>query len=262
MATEKVFEVNKEMELTSMMQLVDLNGSMVNFQSDFTITSTGDILVAIVNQHQLDNGEINFERVNGSYSRRIVYQDNVHQNHFLALKSAPSTTEKCRIIIRLREVLPNVRRKDRDQDNLLDKEERRVRFQEDANTPRVNTPRDRDPRDMRDIRDSAPRDREDPRDMRDMRDSTPRDRDPRDMRDMRDSAPRDIDSRASLPSTLEPDEKQEIHDQLQELYQQEDYTDNPAEQKPQPKHHNPYYLVGITCIVLFLLMVSYKFIRK
>ena len=315
-APEKVFEVNKDMDLTSIMQLVDLNGTMVNFQSDFTITSPGEISVAIVTQHQLDNGEIQFEKVSGSYSRRITYQENVHQNHFLGLKSNPPTT--CHITIRLKE-LPQtvVRRKTHEN---VETDERRVRFQDDVTRPdiqrntRQDAPRDtrldssrdmgrdmRDtPRDMgRDMRDT-PRDmgrdmRDTPRDMgRDMRD-TPRDmgrdmRDtPRDMgRDMRDT-PRDMNRdrethrdmgrdrdanrdrtdsvRVPMPTTLDPSVKQELHDQLQELYQQEDYVDNPtptpADDKiPPPKHHNPYYFVGIICITLFVLLMSYKFFLK
>ena len=227
-APEKVFEVNKDMDLTSIMQLVDLNGTMVNFQSDFTITSPGEISVAIVNQHQLDNGEIHFEKVSGSYSRRITYQENVHQNHFLALKSNPPVT--CHITIRLKELPLNaVRRKTHERD--IDTDERRVRFQDDATTPR----------DMgRDMRTDAPRDMG-----RDMGRDTPT-------------------PRASMPSTLEPSVKQELHDQLEQLYQKEDYADNPTpdDKTPPPKHHNPYYFVGIICITLFVLMMSYKFLIK
>ena len=312
-APEKIFEVNKDMELTNIMQLVDLNGTMVNFQSDFTITSPGEISVAIVNQHQLDNGEIHFEKVSGSYSRRITYQENVHQNHFLGLKSNPPTT--CHITIRLKELPLNaVRRKTNDRD--IDTDERRVRFQDDATAPRdmrADKPRDmvRDiGRDMvRDMRADAPRDmgrdtpmpRDMARDMmgRDMRTDTPRDmgrdmgrdmradasrdmgRDtpaPRDMgRDMRADAPRDMGRdmrtdaqptpRASMPSTLEPSVKQELHDQLENLYQKEDYADSPTSATDDktltpPKHHNPYYFVGIICITLFVLMMSYKFLIK
>jgi len=280
-APEKVFEVNKDMDLTSIMQLVDLNGTMVNFQTDFTITSPGEISVAIVNQHQLDNGEIHFEKVSGSYSRRITYQENVHQNHFLGLKSNPPTT--CHITIRLKELpLNSVRRKTHERD--IDNDERRVRFQDDATAPR-DTRSDKS-RDMgrtdvsldmgRDMRTDATRDmgrdmRTDaPRDMgRDMRTDVSRDMG-RDMgRDMRTDVSRDMGRdtptpRASMPSTLEPSVKQELHDQLEQLYQKEDYADNPTpdDKTPPPKHHNPYYFVGIICITLFVLMMSYKFLIK
>jgi hypothetical protein len=268
-APEKVFEVNKDMDLTSIMQLVDLNGTMVNFQSDFTITSPGEISVAIVNQHQLDNGEIQFEKVSGSYSRRITYQENVHQNHFLGLKSNPPTT--CHITIRLKE-LPQtvVRRKTHEN---VETDERRVRFQDDVTRPDIqrNTRQDA-PRDTRldSSRDMGRDMRDTPRDMgRDMRD-TPRDmnRDRETHRDMgrdRDANRDRTDSdRVPMPTTLDPSVKQELHDQLQELYQQEDYVDNPtptpADDKiPPPKHHNPYYFVGIICITLFVLLMSYKF---
>jgi hypothetical protein len=274
-APEKVFEVNKDMDLTSIMQLVDLNGTMVNFQSDFTITSPGEISVAIVNQHQLDNGEIQFEKVSGSYSRRITYQENVHQNHFLALKSNPPTT--CHITIRLKELPQNaMRRKTNERD--IDTDERRVRFQEDATAPRdmrADKPRDMRTDVSRDMGRDMGRDMrstEAPRDMgRDMRTDVSRDMG-RDMRtdvsrdmgrdNMRTEAPRDT-PRASMPSTLEPSVKQELHDQLEQLYQKEDYADpTPDTKPPTPKHHNPYYFVGIICITLFVLLMSYKFLIK
>jgi hypothetical protein len=252
-APEKLFEVNKDMELTSMMQLVDLNGTMVNFQSDFTITTSDEILVAIVNQHQLDNGELHFEQAGKSYSRRVTYQENEHQNHYLAIKSLPSQTAKCHVTIRLRELPPLAKRKTQDRDvmnsRLDDREDRRVRFQDDM--PREPRDMSRDPRDMsRDPRDM-------PRETRDMS-REPRDM-PREPRETR-NTPR------SFPSELEPSVKKELSDQLEELYQQEDYVDNVEHddnaKKPQLKHQNPYYLVGIICVALFVLMLSYKFLRK
>jgi hypothetical protein len=132
--------------------------------------------------------------------------------------------------------------------------------------------RDMPPRDMaRDMtRDMPPRDmaRDMTRDMtRETRD-TPRET-PRNMsretRDMPRETPR------AFPSELDPSTKKELHDQLHELYQKEDYVDNDDDddvdvddviKKPQVKHQNPYYLVGIICVSLFVLMLSYKFLRK
>lgn len=107
------FEVNKEIEVTPMMQLVDLNGTKVNFQSEFTVSSDSNkIGIAIVSQEQLDNGDIRFEPMEegGTYSRRITYQKNAHQNHFIALKKLDKdeTPVAARIIVRLKE-LPLVR---------------------------------------------------------------------------------------------------------------------------------------------------------
>ena len=266
-AHEKLFEVNKDMELTSMMQLVDLNGTMVNFQSDFTITTPDDVLVAIVNQQQLDNGELQFDKAGKSYSRRVTYQENEHQNHYIAIKSLPSQTAKCHVTIRLRELPPLATRKKHSELNSLnDREDRRVRFQDDVNVSR----------DMaRDMNREAPRDmnRDMTRDMnrdmtRDMNREAPRDMS-REPRSTRDTSRETRDTRSSFPSQLEPSAKKELHDQLEELYQQEDYVDNVDDnvdndntKKPQLKHQNPYYLVGIICVALFLMMLSYKFLRK
>ena len=103
------FEVNKEIEITPMMQLVDLNGTKVNFQSEFTVSSDSNkIGIAIVSQEQLDNGEIRFEPMEegGTYSRRITYQKNAHQNHFIALKKLDKdeTPVAARVIVRLKEL--------------------------------------------------------------------------------------------------------------------------------------------------------------
>lgn len=103
------FEVNKEIEVTPMMQLVDLNGTKVNFQSEFTVSSDSNkIGIAIVSQEQLDNGEIRFEPMEegGTYSRRITYQKNSHQNHFIALKKLDKdeTPVAARVIVRLKEL--------------------------------------------------------------------------------------------------------------------------------------------------------------
>ena len=218
--------------------------------------------------------ELHFEQAGKSYSRRVTYQENEHQNHYLAIKSLPSQTAKCHVTIRLRELPPLAKRKTQDRDvmnsRLDDREDRRVRFQDDM--PREPRDMSRDPRDMsRDPRD-MPRE---PRDMsRDPRDMS---RDPRDMpRETRDMSrePRDMprepretrNTPRSFPSELEPSVKKELSDQLEELYQQEDYVDNVEHddnaKKPQLKHQNPYYLVGIICVALFVLMLSYKFLRK
>jgi hypothetical protein len=140
--TSPVFEVNKEFSVTSIMQLVDLNGSMLNFQTEFTIATkdpSKTVLVAIVNQNQLDNGEINFEPTeNGRYSRRITYRENTHLNHFIALKKQggggadDESTIDCNIIIRLKEMEPRDDLQDnkdnKDNKGNKDKEKKMVSF--------------------------------------------------------------------------------------------------------------------------------------
>jgi hypothetical protein len=101
--------IKKEIKATSVMQLIDINGEKVAFQSDCLIStkdSSKNILIAIVNQDELDNGDINFEpSENGKYGRRVTYQDNIRKNHFLCIKKKPSEEDvECDITIRMKEI--------------------------------------------------------------------------------------------------------------------------------------------------------------
>ena len=109
-----IFEMKKDILVDHVMQLLDLNGTSSNFQTDFAITikdPSKKILVCVVNQEELDNGEINFERSeDGKYSRRVTFCENKHINHFIACKKDPSdqSPEKieCNVVVRLKK-LPN-----------------------------------------------------------------------------------------------------------------------------------------------------------
>lgn len=110
---DKVYELKKEIDVSNIMQLIDINGTKQNFQSDFMITlkdPSRKILVAIVNQEQLDNGELNFELCeDGKFGRRVTFQENMLQNHFIAVKKIPNDkddTVSCSIVIRLTELPP------------------------------------------------------------------------------------------------------------------------------------------------------------
>jgi hypothetical protein len=109
----KIYEVKKEVEAVDTMQLVDLNGSKINFQSD-CLVSTDDpsktLLLSIVNQDELDNGEFSFEpSEEGKYARRVTFDENVKKNHFLCIKKHPSDPDEkinCTVIIRMKEIPP------------------------------------------------------------------------------------------------------------------------------------------------------------
>jgi hypothetical protein len=290
MATpEKVFEVNKSMELSSMMQLVDLNGTMVNFQSDFTIASDdNNILVAIVNQNQLDSGDFQFEQVNGSYSRRITYQENKHQNHYIALKCGPTQTAKCQVTIRLRELQPIVRKRET-------VDERHVRFEDpDMNMPIqgksqvMNKGMEQD-MSYQGMNQSIEQGMSKSHGQNN-RQSMEQDMSYQGMNEQGMSKSHGQNNRQSmeqgknhgidhgrsqherrevLPSNLSPSLKQEIKDQLENLHYQEDYEESPDTQtanmdieKKKKEKKNPYYLFGIVCLILCAIILSYKFLGK
>lgn len=105
---DKIYEVKKAVTLTPNMQLIDLNGSRQNFQSDVVARAakpTQSFRACVVNQEQLDNGEISFETSdNGKYARRVTFQDDRMVNHYLAIKGEEGT--ECSIVVRLREMPP------------------------------------------------------------------------------------------------------------------------------------------------------------
>ena len=112
MAEDKIYEVKKDISVDSVMQLIDLNGTSPNFQSDFIISMkdpSQNILVCVVNQDELDNGEINFERSEGGkYARRVTFCENKHLNHFIACKKDPSDKSEnnveCNVVVHLKKL--------------------------------------------------------------------------------------------------------------------------------------------------------------
>ena len=107
---DKIYEVKKDISVDSVMQLIDLNGTSPNFQSDFVVSMkdpSKNILVCVVNQDELDNGDIKFERSEGGkYARRVTFSENKHVNHFIACKKDPSDkTEnnvECNVVVHLK----------------------------------------------------------------------------------------------------------------------------------------------------------------
>ena len=110
-----VFEIKKIIEVNKTMNLLDLNGSKINFQSEFIITakdSSKNYSATVVNQEELDQGTFNFENsVEGKFTRKVIFQDNKHQNHFVAIKklSNDRSTDPiiCDVVITLQE-LPSI----------------------------------------------------------------------------------------------------------------------------------------------------------
>lgn len=112
MADKKVLELKTTVEVEKSMKLIDINGKKINFRSECIVTPTSDepFYIAIVNQNELDNGNVNFEVCNGVFSRRVTYEseDDEHINHYIAFKKLPSTDEKKlikpNVIVRLTEL--------------------------------------------------------------------------------------------------------------------------------------------------------------
>jgi hypothetical protein len=112
MTDKKVLELKTTVEVEKSMKLIDINGKKINFRSECIVTPTSDepFYIAIVNQNDLDNGDVNFEVCNGVFSRRVTYEseDDEHINHYIAFKKLPSTDEKKlikpNIIVRLTEL--------------------------------------------------------------------------------------------------------------------------------------------------------------
>jgi hypothetical protein len=108
-------EVRKQVELNNTMTLLDLNGTIKSFKSEFIISSknpTRKYLIAIVTQDQLDKGDIQYvlSEQDGKFSRKVSYHLPEHLNHFLAIKKeADDKNEEpliCDVYIRLTEESP------------------------------------------------------------------------------------------------------------------------------------------------------------
>lgn len=114
MTDDKVYEVKKTVTLTKHLQLIDLNGLRVNFQSDCMLSVKSDqrFQACIVTQDDLDEGRLNFEdSEHGKYARRVVYQKNTPLNHFAAIRLCPSKDVEedeedieCSVVVRLKEL--------------------------------------------------------------------------------------------------------------------------------------------------------------
>ena len=76
--------------LSSVKQLVDLNGNSTNVDITFTAKSLDncDFYALVVDQKTLDSDvPLEFKLAKGSISANIISNNNVYQNHFLCLKS-------------------------------------------------------------------------------------------------------------------------------------------------------------------------------
>jgi hypothetical protein len=299
MASTEIKEINKEIEVTPMMQLIDLNGTIVNFQTEFTISTENDnILVAIVNQPQLDHGDFDFEPIKNTFARRITYQDNIHQNHYLAIKCEQGKTGKCKIISQIKP-LPVIKKRDKNVHFERDPKEDVNQYVDKQTVPRLSTPignerqpsqrmtplqdpEHRAPQRMapqdpdhrafqrmappQDPEHRAPQRMAPPQEQRNLPDPRMSSQDPR----MNHAPERGQREETHDVHKLSPTIKQEIHDQLADLCQKENYMerdhkdDHKDEHKDEhkPKKMNLYYIVGIVCLLICFILICKRFMKK
>lgn len=78
----------------SIRKLIDLNGDLVNFNIEFTITSKEpeEFYICIVDQNTLNTKkELEYKKVKNSISGSVTQDKNVYQNYFLVLKADKPT---------------------------------------------------------------------------------------------------------------------------------------------------------------------------
>lgn len=95
----------KTYNLGKISQLIDLNGNMTNFVSDFEIKSLQKkpIQLAVVTQTQLDSGNLDFRDLeNGFLAGSVSSDDDVYQNYYLVLNAKEET--EAEVTVNTREI--------------------------------------------------------------------------------------------------------------------------------------------------------------
>lgn len=107
---KKILELNTKVNVEKSMKLVDIHGKKINFQSDCSIktSSKEPFYIAIVNQTELDEGKIPFEKFTNPFERRVTFksEDNEHLNHYIAFKSSSDKEIVCDVNIKLSDIEP------------------------------------------------------------------------------------------------------------------------------------------------------------
>jgi hypothetical protein len=131
--------IKSTVEVDTVKKLIDLNGSKVNFYSEFMIDSKNpkrNFLVAVLDQDDLDNGSLNFEpSTNGQFARSIIYQNNVLKNHFIAVKRLPDDKSKEALVcdvIRVLEKLPMIEQSKLKEQNISPETEEKKMISDDV----------------------------------------------------------------------------------------------------------------------------------
>lgn len=99
----------KKYNISSIKQLIDLNGRVVNFHLTFTVKSLSNepFDALVVTQEMLDsNAPLNYQRAEGEISGQIKNDNNVYNSYFLCLKS--DKTQEVEVKTTMEEVPANV----------------------------------------------------------------------------------------------------------------------------------------------------------
>lgn len=104
--------VTKTYAISSIQQLVDLNGDLTNFKLSFSAKSHdgSHFYALVVDQTQLDeNPSLEFRNAEGEISGDIEMANNIYQNYFLVLKSKDDT-KACNVEVSITrtEIAPSV----------------------------------------------------------------------------------------------------------------------------------------------------------
>ena len=84
--------MKKEILITPVSQLIDLNSGMKNFQTVFKVVSDGHFMGVVVTQSMLDSGDIQYRNANQSgdnfvLSGQVKNDTNQYNNYYLVLKT-------------------------------------------------------------------------------------------------------------------------------------------------------------------------------
>lgn len=79
--------INNTYDIIKTPKLIDLNGDLTKFESEFKVSSNVPFYIAVVNQKMLDNNEIQFRPPENKSSGTVKYERDEHIPHYLVLKS-------------------------------------------------------------------------------------------------------------------------------------------------------------------------------
>jgi hypothetical protein len=124
----QTLELKTNVMIEKNMKLLDINGKKISFRSECFVkpkNKNSSFNITIVNQNELDNGNIKFETItNNSFSRRVTYEseDGEHLNHYIAIKKLSTDTKDepidCDVIIRLTELETKINNKNDNENDI------------------------------------------------------------------------------------------------------------------------------------------------
>jgi hypothetical protein len=81
--------INEKHQIGKIMKLIDLNKDVVNFDMSFQVVSEGgeEFEICILDQATLDEGNIDYRKVQGGLTGNIRNDKNVYQSHMMALRA-------------------------------------------------------------------------------------------------------------------------------------------------------------------------------